>query len=116
MNNWKSNPSVIYSLYYFLTIIQKQEFFSWFYRSIAYTHKQVTRRSNLGKATVFVDIEDIASLLESWKSGKTLLSQQILEGTELHTFPCSIVSQRNEIVDNYLPINQFGVCGKNLKQ
>lgn len=73
MNHWKSNSSVIYSLYYFLTIIQKQEFFSWFYRSIAYTHKQMTRSSNLSKATVFVDTEDITSVLESWKSGKTLL-------------------------------------------
>lgn len=65
MNHCRSNPSVIYSLRYFLTILQKQDFFSWFYRSTACTHKQMTRYGNLSKATVFVKTEDLAPLLES---------------------------------------------------
>lgn len=57
---------------------------------------------------LFWKAEVVASLLT--------VSQLVLEGTESPTSHCSIVSQGNEIVDNYLSLNQFGVCGKSLKQ
>lgn len=110
MNHWRSYPSVIYSLYYFLTILHKQDFFSWFYRSIAYTHKQMTRCSNLSKATVFVETEDIASVLESWKSGKTLICLSADTGGHRITHFLLFNSFSKKWNSGQLPFNKLVWC------